>query len=64
MDLFEARFKKEGILNADTGMDYRQHILEPGSTKVSRPPVPPDCRALLLGGVGGPARGGLGAAAV
>lgn len=33
MDLFEARFKKEGILNADTGMDYRKHILEPGSTK-------------------------------
>lgn len=33
MDLFEARFKKEGILNPDTGMDYRRQILEPGSTK-------------------------------
>lgn len=33
MDLFEERFKKEGILNPDTGMDYRKQILEPGSTK-------------------------------
>ncbi|XP_077498525.1 thimet oligopeptidase-like [Amblyomma americanum] len=32
-DLFETRFKKEGILNPKTGMDYRRHILEPGSTK-------------------------------
>uniref|UniRef100_A0A023FXA5 Putative thimet oligopeptidase ixodes scapularis thimet oligopeptidase n=1 Tax=Amblyomma parvum TaxID=251391 RepID=A0A023FXA5_AMBPA len=32
-DLFETRFKKEGILNPKTGMDYRRQILEPGSTK-------------------------------
>lgn len=33
MDLFDTRFKKEGILNPKTGMDYRKQILEPGSTK-------------------------------
>ncbi|XP_077498788.1 thimet oligopeptidase-like isoform X1 [Amblyomma americanum] len=33
MDLFDTRFKKEGILNPKTGMDYRRQILEPGSTK-------------------------------
>lgn len=33
MDLFETRFKKEGILNPKTGMDYRKQILEAGSTK-------------------------------
>ncbi|XP_075528899.1 thimet oligopeptidase-like [Dermacentor variabilis] len=33
MDLFETRFKKEGILNPKTGMDYRKQILEAGATK-------------------------------
>ena len=32
--MFDARFKKEGILNAITGMDYRRCILEPGFSQV------------------------------
>ena len=33
--MFDSRFKKEGIFNLKTGMDYRQYILEPGFSKVS-----------------------------
>ena len=33
-DMFETRFKKEGILNEKTGLDYRRSILEPGGSKV------------------------------
>ena len=32
VDMFEARFKKEGILSPEVGCDYRRCILEPGST--------------------------------
>jgi hypothetical protein len=32
--MFEARFKKEGILNPKTGLDYRRMILEPGGSIV------------------------------
>ncbi|XP_043226494.1 thimet oligopeptidase-like isoform X1 [Amphibalanus amphitrite] len=32
VDMFEARFKKEGILSPEVGRDYRRCILEPGST--------------------------------
>ncbi|XP_037080680.1 thimet oligopeptidase-like isoform X2 [Pollicipes pollicipes] len=32
VDMFEARFKKEGILSPEVGRDYRKCILEPGST--------------------------------
>lgn len=33
-DMFETRFKKEGILNPKTGLDYRRCILEPGGSLV------------------------------
>jgi len=32
-DMFDSRFKKDGILNPATGLDYRRHILEPGGSK-------------------------------
>ncbi|XP_064477404.1 thimet oligopeptidase-like isoform X2 [Ornithodoros turicata] len=33
MDLFSARFKREGVFNKETGMEYRKKILEPGGSK-------------------------------
>ncbi|KAJ1642177.1 metalloendopeptidase [Coemansia asiatica] len=32
-DMFEARFKKEGLFNKQTGMDYRREILAPGGSR-------------------------------
>ncbi|KAJ2857172.1 metalloendopeptidase [Coemansia erecta] len=32
-DMFEARFKKEGLFNKQTGMNYRREILAPGGSR-------------------------------
>ena len=32
-DMYETRFKKEGLLNPTVGIDYRNKILKPGGSK-------------------------------
>merc|ERR1719464_2590685 len=32
-DMFQSRFDKEGVLNLETGLDYRNMILRPGGSK-------------------------------
>ncbi|KAJ2159800.1 metalloendopeptidase [Coemansia sp. RSA 552] len=34
-DMYESRFKKDGVDNAKTGMDYRRQILQPGGSRDS-----------------------------
>ena len=33
-DMFDTRFKKDGILNSKTGQEYRRFILQPGGSLV------------------------------
>ena len=36
MDMFHTRFKKEGVMNPQVGIDYRKFILQPGGTLVRK----------------------------
>ena len=36
MDMFHTGFKKEEIMNAKVGLDYRKFILQPSGTLVSK----------------------------
>ncbi len=57
-DMFESRFRKEGIFNQDVGKDYRRCILQPGGSRdaadllrdfLGRDPIPePFLRSLGL----------------
>lgn len=39
MDMFDSRFKKEGVMNSNTGADYRRCILQPGGSLVMLSPL-------------------------